>query len=143
MASETLIKGAIKTILDALKTAGTLNEVAYDDFRHPVQFRDIASFPAAIIGPASITSESETNADNLRSYTYQVVIVDKVDNIASATQLEDLRELVLDAFDNAPTLSGAANGGLEPSLSQPQPDDGNNYILFIVTLKAKALYTRV
>ena len=143
MSQETTIKSAIKTILDALKTAGTLKEVAYDDFRHPVQFRDTASFPAAIIGPAAIISASETQSDNLRTYDYQIVIVDKTENIASATQLEDLREAVLNAFDNAPTLSGAANGGLEPSLSQPQPDDGNNYIIFIVNLKAKALYTRV
>jgi hypothetical protein len=142
MSQESTIKAAIKTILDALKTANTLKQVVYDDFKKPVLFRDIDLFPCAIIGPAAITSASETNYDNLRTYEYQVLVVDKVENIASAIQLEDLREAVLNAFDNAPTLAGAANGGLEPSMSRSEPDDGNNYIVFVVNLKAKALYQR-
>jgi hypothetical protein len=141
MAVETDIKNQIKTLLGALVTAGTLGEVQSDDFKKNLLFDNIAKFPAAIVSPAAIDSDTETNRDNLRTYEYQILIVSKAEAITSETQIEDLREAIMNAFDNDPTLSGKANGGLTPSSSRPEPDDSNSYIAFLITIKAKALYT--
>lgn len=137
----TVIKGKIKDKLDALVTSGVLKCVIIDDLKkNPSLDRDIPSFPAAVIVSPSSNGNMSTNRSNLRTYTFGITIVQKAENIESSDDIEYLSDQILDAFDNDPTLSGAAVGGLEPSNSEPTAitSQDKSYIVFTVTLKAHA-----
>lgn len=138
------IKTAVKTHLDALKTAGTLGQVIVDDFKtNPLGglYKNISAYPAAIVGTPGITSGYETNRDNLRSYTFEILVIFKGENVSSITAIEDTIELVLNRFDNDPTLGGAANGATTAASSPEQiiTEDGT-FILFAISLTARATY---
>ena len=136
------IKNAIKTSLDTLVPA-SLGEVVIDDFTIDPINRDTGTYPLAVVTTPSISSYAETNRDNMRTYTFKITVVMRGDNIASATEVEDLVEAIINLFDNDPTLGGVANGAIEPASSEPQalttPD--RTYIWFEVTLRVKALAT--
>lgn len=145
-ALETTIKNAIKTELDALVTAGTLGEAQTDDFKISSIFdRDIGAFPAAILMTPTIEAETLTNRDNLRAFAFEIVIINKGENITSATQIEDLRDAIMKRFDDNPTLSGAADAGVEPALSPVETiaDRSRSFVVFSVILKAKGTYQRI
>ena len=139
----TNIKNAIKTKLDGLVTAGKLGEVQMDDFKLGVFDRDYGKFPVAILTTPSIEGGYLTNRDNLRTHTYEIIVIQKGENIESATDIEDLIETILDAFDNDFTLNGIADGGVEPSSSTPQAvtSRGKSLVAFSVILKAKGVKT--
>lgn len=142
MALVTDIKNKIKTFLDELVTAGTLGEVQMDDFKiSPVWERDFAKYPAAILTMPAIEGGYFTNRQNERVHTFEIVIVSKGENIASATDIETLAEAILDKFDNQPTLAGKADGGVEPSTTPAEPitSRGKSLIIFSVIIKAKAI----
>jgi hypothetical protein len=141
---ETTIKNAIKAKLESLVPA-TLGEVQVDDFKLSNIFdRDIAKYPAAILTSATIEAEALTNRDNIRTLTFEIVILEKGENVADATQIEDLREKIFNVFDDDPSLGGTATGGVEPVLSPVEiiTDRSRSFIVFSVIVKAKAVYTR-
>ncbi len=141
MSLSTDIKTKIKEILDGLKDAGTLKEVIIDDLRtSPVLERDIPSFPAAILSSPSSEGGYLTNRENMRTYRFTVTIIQKAENIESTSDIEELTDTLLDAFDNNPTLSGKADGGLDPSSSTPEAitAQDKSYVLFTINLKAQA-----
>ncbi len=143
-ALETTIKNAIKAKLDTLVPA-TLGEVQSDDFKISNVFdRDIGKYPAAILTSAIVEAEAATNRDNFRTYVFEIVILAKGENITAATQIEDLRDAILNVFDNDPTLGGAADGGVEPALTRVEDivDRSRSLIVFSVILRARAIYTR-
>jgi hypothetical protein len=137
----TIVKTKIKEKLDALVTSGVLKCVVIDDLKKNASIDgDIPSFPAAILVSPSSDGSMSTNRSNLRTYTFAITIVQKAENIESSEDIEYLSDQILDAFDNDPTLSGAAVGGLEPSNSEPTAvtSQDKSYIVFTVTLKAHA-----
>lgn len=141
MSLSTDIKTKIKEILDGLKDGGTLKEVIIDDLRtSPVLERDIPSFPAAILSSPSSEGGYLTNRENMRTYRFTVTIIQKAENIESTSDIEELTDTLLDAFDNNPTLSGKADGGLDPSSSTPEAitAQDKSYVLFTINLKAQA-----
>lgn len=143
-ALETTIKNAIKTKLESL-IPDVLAEVQVDDFKVSNIFdRDIAKYPAAILTSASIEAETLTNRDNLRTFTYEIIVIQKGENVTSATQIEDLRDAIMKIFDDDPTLGGTADGGVEPSLSPAASitDRARSFIVFSVIIKARAIYSR-
>jgi hypothetical protein len=143
-AIETTIKNAIKTKLESLAPA-IIGEVQVDDFKVSNVFdREIAKYPAAIITSATIEAETFTNRDNLRTFTYEIIIIQKGENITSPTQIEDLREGIMKVFDDDPTLGGTADGGVEPSISPAASitDRARSFIVFSVIIKARAIYSR-
>lgn len=137
----TIIKGKIKEKLDALVTSGVLKFAMVDDLKANASLdRDIPSFPAAILVSPSSEGSYSTNRSNLRTYTFAITIVQKAENIESSDDVEYLSDQLLDIFDNDPTLSGAAIGGLDPSSSNPEAitSQDKSYIVFTITLKAHA-----
>lgn len=137
----TVVKGKIKDKLNALVTSGVLKSVIVDDLKkNPSLDRDIPSFPAAVLVSPSSQGSYSTNRSNIRTYTFTVTIVQKAENIETNDDIEYLSDQILDAFDNDPTLSGTAVGGLEPSNSEPTSitSQDKSYIVFTVTLKAHA-----
>lgn len=142
MAKDTDIKKAIHAKLDVLKQAGTLGSTIIDDFKKGVLERDYASFPAAVLQTSSIDNETITNRQNIRLYTFEIVVVCKGEDVKEATDIEDLRETIIDAFDNDPTLGNVADGAVEPSSSPAEPVPligGKSYIIFSVFIRARAI----
>lgn len=135
------LKTKLKTILDALVTAGTLGEVQEDDFKKNIFDRDFAKFPAVVLTSPSIASDAYMNNMNMREHTFNLVVIQKSENISSATDIEDLMENLLNTFDNDPTFGGKADGGVPPSTSQPEPvvAGDKSFVVFGVTVKAKAI----
>lgn len=135
------IKNKIKDILDGVVTSGELKTVMVDDLKtSPIIDRDIPSFPAAILTSPSSEGGYLTNRENMRTYRFTVTVIQKGENLESADDIETLSDFLLDIFDDNPTLSGVANGGLEPSSSTPEAiiSQGKSYIIFTITLKAHA-----
>lgn len=142
---ETTIKNAIQTKLNSLVPA-TLKEVQVDDFLTSNLFdREIGAFPAAILTPPAIDrAEVYTNKDNLDEYTFEIVVIDKAENVSSGVYLEDLRAATRKPFDDDPTLAGASDGSVEPSISPVTraEDRSRSFVVFSIIIKAKAFYTR-
>lgn len=141
MSLVTNIKNQIKAKLDALVTANKLGEVQMDDYKLGIFDRDYGKFPVAILTTPSIEGNYLTNRDNIRTHTYEIIVINKGENIATATDIEELIETLLDAFDNDFTLNGVADGGVEPSSSTPQAvtSRGKSLVAFSIILKAKAV----
>lgn len=137
----TTIKNAVKTKLDSLVPA-TLGQVIVDDFKQDgFAYKDIGTFPAAVLASPSLEGVAETNRDNLRTHNFTIGIIQKGENISSANDIEELMETIINAFDEDPTLGGAANGGVEPSSSTPESISSvdGSFVVFTVTVKAKAV----
>lgn len=141
MMSASTIKSKIKTALDDLKALETLGEVIEDDFKISNLFdRDFSAYPAAVLTSPSIEGDYLTNRENLRTYNFEIVVLSKGEDIDAAGQIEDLAEAILNKFDNLPTLSGEADGGVEPASTAPAPVTvrGKTFIVFSIILKVKA-----
>lgn len=140
------MKDAIMNDLQALVDAGTLGSFQVDDFTklNPLD-RTWGKFPAALVIPPTVnTSTYDDVADNLREYTWYIMVVTTPDNIPKTDPLylEGLVDSVLGAFDLDCTLQGTSNGAALPAVLEP-PGPVNSgsltYCVFYVTIKAKAL----
>ena len=143
------IKNAIKDLmLELLKTEanpdGILGEIIEDDFKvsNPLD-RDIAVYPAVVINPPAIEGVAYDNARNLRTYTFNIGVILKGEDVDSATMVEELTETLMNKFDNHPTLNSVCDGGIEPSISSPEPATtrGKSFIVFVITIKTKGIMT--
>lgn len=135
------IKNKIVTILAALKTGGTIGTYLFDDLAPNPLTMDFGSFPAVVVGMPSMESDYETNRGNLRVYEYPLMIVCRPEDYQSNTHgYEDLVDDITYAFDNAPTLSGEADGGVAAAFTRPSPINSGDktYIVTFVILRAKA-----
>lgn len=143
MSAIKIIKDTIKTQFDALVTAGTLMGVSETDMRHDPLMGDIPPTPYAYIMPPSTESVVVDNRTLLRTYQFDIMVVVKGENVNSATFIEELIEAILNKFDNNPTLSGAADGAVEPASSTPQPLQHKNgaMIVFFVSLRVNKTQT--
>lgn len=137
------IKQKIKEVLLGLKRSEVLKDVLVRDISESIFDLDLALYPCAILTPPSITSEIYTNVDNLRTYNFEILIVLKTDSITEENTVEELMETLVDTFDNLPSLSGIAEGGLEPATSPTESitSRGKTWTLFRVILKAKSCAT--
>lgn len=137
--SLTTIKAAIKTNLDELVTAETLGGVTMTDIKLDPLNSDIGSFPHAFLMPPAVESEVLDNRSVVRTYTFDVLILVQAEDLDTTSELETLMEAVLDKFDNDPTLSGTAQGGVLPITSAPEPfqHGGRDRIYFVLQLQAK------
>lgn len=137
----TTIKNAVKVKLDSLVPT-TLGQVIVDDFKQDgFAYKDIGTFPAAVLASPSLEGVAETNRDNLRTHNFTIGIIQKGENVVSANDIEELMEKIINTFDEDPTLGGAANGGCYPSSSTPEAVSSvdGSFVVFTVTLKARAI----
>jgi len=140
------MKNAIIADLQALVDSGTLRAVITDDMSkvNPLD-RNWPGYPSAVVIPPTITtSEYEDVANNLREYTWYIMVVTTPENLPATdpAYLEGLVDAVLNKFDLDCTLGGTSIGGVMPAvLEPPGPVSSNSvtYIVFYVTLKARQL----
>lgn len=137
--SAVAIKQAIKTNLDALVTSGVLSAATISDFKKDPLSADTALYPHAFLMPPSIESETLDNRTNVRTYTYDIMILWDGQNITDSTTVEEDLESILDVFDNDPTLNGTAMAGVLPISSAPQPmqHTSKQIIMAVVQIQAK------
>jgi len=135
------IKTKIKERLQLLVDAGILGEIQVDDAASDIFERDIGKWPCAILATPSTQSDYFQNTQNTRTHVFEVIVVQKQENISSQDAIENLIEAILDKFDTVPNLSGAATGGVEPASSPVEkiPAKGGTYITFAITLKCRVI----
>jgi hypothetical protein len=144
------IKDAIFEHMQALERDGTFKDVLINSHKKDLFDMDFGGHPAGILMSPSIESEEDTNRENVRTYTYEIVVVQKHENIdETSAPIENLIETILDKFDQddlqgtSSTLRTAgALAGLEPSSSTPETVVAHNksWVVFSVFLRAKAFY---
>jgi hypothetical protein len=134
------IKNQIKAHLDSLKTAGVLGDVIVHDYKLSIFDYDFAAYPAAVLTTPSIEGEYFTSGENLRTHSFEIVVISKGENVASITEIEDLAERILDEFDKDDTLAGTAIQ-VEPATTTPEAvtSRGKTYIVFSVIIRAKGI----
>jgi hypothetical protein len=137
--SAVAIKQAIKANLVALVSSGVLKGIAMSDLKKDPLAADIPAFPYAFLMPPSIESEALDNRTNIRTYTYDIMVLWNAQNITDATTVEDDIEGILDEFDNDPTLGGTAMAGVLPISAAPQPFQhaGKDLIMTAIQIQAK------
>ncbi len=142
MPQEANIKNQIVAKLQTLVPA-TLAEIKAEDFVTDFALSDNAQFPLAVVAPSTIESEAADNRNNLRTYSYEIAIIQRGENITSSSDIENLRQAVMDLFDNDPTLGGFSNGGVDPTSSPIKTivHADKSYVGFSIKVKPKALVT--
>lgn len=135
------IKNAIKTNLDELVTDETLGEANITDIKIDPLSTEIGAYPAAFVMPPSVESELSDNRNNVRTYTFEILVLFQAEDLQSTTELETDIEAILDKFDNDPTLDGKALGGVLPISSAPEPfkHGGKDLIAVSVQIQAKEI----
>jgi hypothetical protein len=140
------MKTAILADLQKLVDAGVLNSASADDFSklNPLD-RDWPGFPSAVVIPPAVGASSyEDVANNLREYTWYIMVVTTPGNLPSndPQYLEGLIDSILNVFDLDCTLQGTAVGAVDPAVLEPPGAISSNsvtYVIFTIVLKAKAL----
>ena len=137
------IKVQIKADLDALVTAGTLGSAASIDLSKDALDENYTAYPVAIVGlPRLEKSEMADNKDNLRSYLFPILVIQKAENVVNPTDVEDLLDAILNKFDTDYTLAGQAVAAVEPvttsEVLKSTPDKG--LIYFAILIRARTLY---
>jgi|SRR5579872_2420003 len=139
---ESNIKNYIFSQLQTLVPA-TLGTVASNDFKTDYfsSESNINTFPLAVLSPAEIQSEVIDSNNNRRTYTFEILVVQKGENLQSSTDLESIRETIMNLFDEDLTFGGNADGGILPSsttIGSFRHAD-LSWVGFAITLKPKAL----
>ena len=136
-----LIKAQILVNLNALVTSGVLGSVIEQDVTANVLKLTFPSFPCAVLGSSSQQSVWEYQQANKRTYQFDLLIVQLVDNLPNPSYMEDLRDAISTQFDNNVTLNGTAVLGVQAVFSPKiqTTEQGKKYVTFFVTLKCITL----
>ena len=91
--------------------------------------------------PPAVESEVIDNRTNGRNYTFDIMVLFKAEDIDTTAELEGIVEALLNKFDNDPTLSGTALGGVLPVSSSPEPfqHGGRDLVMVILQIQAKEI----
>jgi hypothetical protein len=138
------MKTAILADLQALVTSGVLAAAISDDMSKVSPFdRTWPGFPSAVVIPPVISDmQFEDQANNLREYTWYIMVVTTPENVTSAMYLEGLMDNVCAAFDADATLQGTSNAAVYPTVIEPPgPVNSNSvtYVVFYIQMKARTL----
>ena len=134
------IKAQIGINLANLVTDGVLAGYTATDLKHDPLKADIPNYPHAYLMPPAVASQVLDNRSVLRTYTFDITVIQNAENINTSDEIETLIENIMNEFDNDPTLGGTALGGVLPVSLSPQPyqHSGKDLIMFIIRLEAKA-----
>jgi len=138
------IKAQILVNLQALVAAGRLNSYYSSEFTpDPLSIQPTAGYPFAIVGMPRIASDFEDQANNLRTYRFDILFVlDPAALSSPDADVEDLIDAVLNQFDTNFTLSGTANAAVLPATLEgfPVSTGDRSLLVFVLTLEARATY---
>ncbi len=132
------IKANIKTILDELVTDTVIAGASVSDIRTDPLSADVSTFPHAFLMPPAVESEVLDNVNIVRTYTFDIVVLFKAENVTGTSEVEEATEDMLMKFDCNPTLGGSSLGGMLPVSSAPVPGQHNSMQLIMVVLQIQA-----
>ena len=141
------IKTQILSVLQSLVDGGMLNSfISLDKTPDPLNDTPVNGYPFAIVGMAPVDSAMEDSATNLRTYRYDILFVlDPQTLVHPDTDVEDLIDAALNAFDTAFTLNGSAVGATVPPArvtgNGPVSTSTKTLLVFVIRIEARALYT--
>src|ERR1700689_3316052 len=94
------IKTQILVVLQALVAAGNINSFySIDQNPNPLTIQPTAGYPFAIVGMPRIASDFEDQANNLRTYRFDILFVlDPATLKNPDTDIEDLIDAALNQF---------------------------------------------
>lgn len=136
-----LIKAQILANLNTLVSSGVLGFVVEKDINPNVLDTDFPSYPCAVLGTSSMEAGWEYQYSNKRTYNFDVLIVDLLENLTTMGDMEDLRDAVALQIDQNFTLAGTAVAGVQAVYSPrvTVAGQGKTLVVFYVTLKATTL----
>lgn len=140
------IKTQILAVLQSLVTDGYINSfISLDKTPDPLSDNPVKGYPFAIVGMSPVDSVMEDSANNLRTYRYDILFVLNPATLKNPdTDVEDLIDAALNAFDTAFTLNGAAIGATVPPArvtgSGPVNTANKDLLVFVVRIEARTLY---
>lgn len=132
------IKNAIKSNLDDLVTATVLGGATITSIKKSPLSSDVATYPHAFLMPPAVESEVLDNRTNVRTYSFDIMVLFQAEDISDTADLEVKIESMLSKFDNDPTLGGTALAGVLPVSSSPEPFQHNGRDLVMVVLQIQA-----
>jgi hypothetical protein len=141
------IKTQILVVLQSLVTDGYLNSfLSLDKNPDPLTDNATAGYPFAIVGMPPVDSNMEDNVSNLRTYRYDILFVLNPETLVHPdTDVEDLIDAALNAFDTAFSLNGVATGATVPPArvvsGGPISTSTKSLLVFVVRIEARTLYT--
>lgn len=139
------IKQQIAINLQALQTAGVINSFVYLD-QNPNVLNDTApnGYPFAIVGMPRIASDYEDQANNIRTYKWDILVVFGQNGLADPTiSVEGVMDKLANQFDTNFTLAGTAAAAQVPPVQvEPLPlsTPDLTYVCFVATITARTLY---
>ena len=137
------LKTQIIAQLQALVTAGKLGSfLSMDLGKEPLTMDPPGAWPYAMVSMPQMSSAFEDTDTNMRIYRWDILFLQKVENLSDG-EVEALMDYVCNAFDTNLTLAGVAQGAMLPAevISWPVTSGDKTYSCFVVTIKARALYT--
>jgi hypothetical protein len=140
-----LIKQQIIVNLQTLVTKGVIKGfIAVDHSKDPYSSPPTAGYPFALIGMPRVANDMEDQANNLRTYRFDILFVVNYENMPDMTlTVEGMIDKVLNQFDTNFTLEGTAIAAQVPPaqvnafpISTPTKD----FLAFVVTLECRTIY---
>ncbi len=137
-----LIKAQILANLNALILLGVLAAVIEQDINTNILDAELPGYPCAILGVSAMDATWEYQQANKRTYTYDILVIQRKENLVNPSDMEDIRDAIALQFDNNFTLAGAAPLGVSAVMSPRMPiagKEGKSYVVFNATIKATTL----
>jgi hypothetical protein len=131
------VKAAIKDNLDELVVAGVIIGATETDIKTDPLSANVR-YPHAFVMPPAIESNVLDNRTVTRTYSFAILVLFRAEDLDTTAELEERIEAMLNKFDNDPTLSGTALGGMLPVSSAPEPFQHNGNHLIAVELNIQA-----
>ena len=132
------IKLKIRDLLQELVDSGTIADVLLLNKPVGIFSLNTDKFPVAVLTNNSFSGERATNRDNEVTSTFEILVIEKSENIDTDTYLEDISEAMRKKFADNETLGGLSIA-IEPAVSPyaPVSETDNNWVIFFLTLKVR------
>lgn len=125
-----------------ITTKTQLGTIEIADIRRDPLDMEIQRYPAAFIRPPAIQTVAwEDNRSVVRELTFTVTVIQKMDNLTTTSEIEDLMEAMMNLIDNSITFDNVARAGVFPTASFPEAytHGSHNLIVFDIIIKAHVL----
>lgn len=136
------IKLKIRDLLQELVDDNIISDVLVLNKPTAIFSLNIDKFPVAVLANNSFSGERLTNRDNEVTHTFEILVIEKTENIDTDTYLEDLSEEIRKKFADNETLGGLSHA-IEPAISQFGPISETDYTMtvMLITLKIRCTET--
>lgn len=135
----------VKVKIQAKLAAVTgLAAVVLTDIKKDPLDMELQSYPVAFVMPPAI--ENAIWLDNRsvqQDLVFRVMTLEKMENVQTTSQIEDLMRDMVFALNNSITFDNVAVAGVLPSTSTPEPfiHNGKTFIVFDIIVRARVVET--